>query len=328
MEELTGYSRQELLNMNLAALYAEPLKRLQSVKKIVRSGKTATAELTLKKKDGSQIIAAVTDTPVIDKAGKVIYLDGILEDISENIKTEARLVEIKTLKQLNISRADLLSNVSHELRTPLASIKGFIETLMEPDVKWSKKQQLDFLQSAVVEVDRLTFLIHDLLMMSKLDSGTMVLEKKSYGLCDILESVQAVLLRIAVNHKLEIKVSQDLPPIIADKIRIAQVLTNLVENACKFSPEGRLIVVEAKPAKSNVVISVKDSGVGMTLEVITNLFNRFYQAQQAVSGKTKGTGLGLAICKGIVEAHSGKIWVESQPGKGSKFSFSIPANKQ
>ena len=118
-----------------------------------------------------------------------------------------------------------------------------------------------------------------------------------------------------------------MPPVLVDKGRIGQVITNLVENATKFSAEGSPIVVEGKFDVGNVIISVEDSGIGMTPEVVAKLFDKFYQAQAVVEGKTQGTGLGLTICKGIVEAHGGKIWVESQQGKGSKFSFSIPVNQ-
>jgi len=141
---------------------------------------------------------------------------------------------------------------------------------------------------------------------------------------EVLDSVSGVLSVISAKHKLKILKVPDLPPIQADKVRIGQVITNLVENATKFSAEGSQIEIEAKFNAGNVIISVEDHGIGMPPEVVSNLFNRFYQAKEVVSGKTQGTGLGLTICKGIVEAHGGKIWVESQPGKGSKFSFSIP----
>jgi signal transduction histidine kinase len=120
----------------------------------------------------------------------------------------------------------------------------------------------------------------------------------------------------------------DLPPLYVDKVRITQVITNLVENAAKFSPEGSRIMIGAAAREGSILISVEDSGIGMPQEVVENLFNRFYQAQQVVSGKTRGTGLGLAICKGIVEAHGGKIWVESRERKGSKFYFTIPQKER
>jgi len=222
----------------------------------------------------------------------------------------------------------LLANVSHELRTPLASIKGFIETLIETDVKWSKQQQMEFLRSADIEVDRLTLLIRDLLDMSRIDSGKLVLNYRSSNVREILDSASSVLLTITKKHTLNIYVSPDLPLIQADKTRMVQVITNLVENAAKFSSVGSAIEIEAVQKENWVIISVEDHGIGMPPDVVANLFNRFYQAEQLVTGKTRGTGLGLSICKGIAEAHGGKIWVESQVNKGSKFSFSIPIIRQ
>jgi PAS domain S-box-containing protein len=245
-------------------------------------------------------------------------------DITEKKQAEARVIEMETLKQMDKARSELLANVSHELRTPLASIKGFIETLLETDVKWTRKQQLDFLQSADIEADRLTFLIRELLDMSRLDSGRMVLDRKRYSVNEILETCRNVLKSLTARHKLVYELSPGLPDIEVDKTRIGQVITNLVENAVKFSAEGSVITIRVKSENDQIVFEVEDRGEGMSEDVLSNLFNRFYQAERVVSGKTRGTGLGLAISKGIVEAHGGMIGVASQPGKGSVFTFTLP----
>jgi two-component system, OmpR family, sensor histidine kinase KdpD len=236
------------------------------------------------------------------------------------------MVELESLKKISQAKSDLLTNVSHELRTPLTSIKGYIETLIEPDVEWSRQQQLDFLKFADKEADHLTLLINDLLDMSRIDSGKLNLDKRLYQVSEILDSVSGVLSVICAKHNLKISPLHVLPPLLADKVRIAQVITNLVENATKFSAEGSQILIEPELKPGKVIISVQDNGIGMPPEVVARLFDSFYQSYQVVAGKTKGTGLGLAICKGIVEAHRGKIWVESEQGKGSKFSFSLPVN--
>jgi len=178
MEDLTGYSRQELLELDIADLFSDPPQRLLFVKKVIKGGKSAKMEFTIKKKDGSQITARQSQILLYTtKTAKSCTLMALWKIFSEHKIAEANQTEIQTLKQINIAKSALLSNVSHELRTPLSSIKGFIETLMEPDVKWNKIQTLDFLQSANTEVDRLTFLIQDLLIMSVLDSGTMILKE-------------------------------------------------------------------------------------------------------------------------------------------------------
>jgi two-component system, sporulation sensor kinase E len=324
MEELTGYSRTELLQIDVSNLFADPAERDSFFADVSSSSGKTTRELKWKRKDGKNIPVACTISAVKDDKGAILFYDGILEDITERKEAEVRALETETLKQLNKAKSELLANVSHELRTPLASIKGFIETLIEPDVKWSQKDQLDFLKSADIEADHLTLLIRDLLEMSRIDSGKMVLEKSNLTVNEIIDCLQKGLPSITEKHDLKIILAEDLPLIQADKLKIAQVINNLVENAVKFSPEGSPIMIEAKAGAESLIISVRDKGKGIPPEALGNLFNRFYQVEQVVNGKTRGTGLGLSICKGIVEAHGGKIWVESEVGKGSRFFFSLP----
>jgi len=249
------------------------------------------------------------------------------DDVTEKKEADARTLEMETLKQLNKAKSELLANVSHELRTPLASIKGNIETLIQDDVRWSRKRQLDFLNSANLETDRLNFLISDLLDMSRLDSGKLVLDKQIYDFGSILDSAMVTLASLTKNHHLDIELSMDLPRVQVDKARVVQVLTNLVENSVKFSPEGSHILIQAVADDTNVIINVRDQGEGIPRDMIEKLFDRFFQVQRVVHGKTRGSGLGLSICKGIIEAHDGRIWVKSNVGSGTTLSFSLPAYK-
>jgi two-component system, chemotaxis family, CheB/CheR fusion protein len=281
-------------------------------------------EVAVQAQDGRWFTLRIQPYRTIDNVIEGAVINFV--DVTEIKQAEAKIRELESLKIINQAKSELLANVSHELRTPLASIKGFIETLIENDVTWTRKQQLEFLQSADKETDRLILLIKDLLDMSRIDSGKMVLDKRLYKISEILDSAAGVLSIIAARHKLAINTLPDLPSIMADKVRIVQVVTNLVENAAKFSKEGSRIEIAAGLDGNRLLISVEDWGTGMSPEVIANLFNRFYQAKQVVEGKTRGTGLGLAICKGIVEAHGGNIRVESQAGKGSKFCIALPFN--
>jgi PAS domain S-box-containing protein len=324
MEEITGYSREELLKLNVIDLYVDPQVHQELIRQITNSQGQFQKEARFKKKDQSQITVFIAGNPIRDEAGRVMFIDGILEDITERQKDEARRLEVETLKQSNKTKSELLANVSHELRTPLASIKGFIETMIEPDVRWSRNESLDFLNSANREVDRLNYLIKDLLDMSRIDSGKMTLDRQTVKFEEIIQSATPVLTAITKNHVLRLEIDQLLPEIQADKLRIAQVLTNLVENATKFSAPGSLITISARAEKGYLQVSVTDQGEGMTEMVLANLFNRFFQAERVVNGKTRGTGLGLAICKGIIESHGGQIWAESRVGNGSKFTFWLP----
>lgn len=331
-EELLGYDRQALLGKNNLDLFPpEQAANFMAKDRAVLDSKAGILDIpeeTILTARKGQRLLHTQKICIRGADGVTKYLLGISEDITERKLSEAKTIEIEALQRTNQAKSALLANVSHELRTPLAIIKGFIETLIEPDVEWSKEQQLDFLKSANIETDHLTVLIKELLDMSIIDSGKMVLDKSLYSVKEILDSAEFFLSTITAKHKLKKTILPDLPPLQADKVRIGQVIINLVENAVKFSPEGSQIEIEALLKGSSVVFSVQDHGIGMPPEVISNLFNRFYQARQVVEGKSKGTGLGLAISKGVVEAHGGKIWVESQPVQGSKFSFSLPVNQQ
>lgn len=328
MEQITGYSREELLTIKIADLYVDAQVRGKQNAESEVSTSTLVREHQLRKKDGNIIDVSTMVTTVRDDSRKTLYVDGVIEDITERKQAASRALEMETLKQLNKAKSELLANVSHELRTPLASIKGNIETLIEDDVEWSREQQLDFLNSANHEADHLTGLIKELLDMSRIDSGKLKLEKADHSLQEILGSIAERLNAVTVHHKLIQIIPPNLPRINVDKIRIGEVITNLVENAAKFSAKGNPITIKTQTEFDKLIISIEDKGEGISKEEQGKLFNRFYQAERVVSGKTKGTGLGLSICKGIIEAHDGTIHVESETGKGSTFSFSIPINNE
>ena len=250
-----------------------------------------------------------------------------IEREEEHGRTEEKLREAKAFKELDRLRSELMANISHELRTPLASIKGFASTLLQPDVKWSEEEQRDFLQSIDQEADRLTRLISDLLDMSRLEAGALKLEKRDYRVSEILGSVGYRLASLTEHHQLEVIVPAELPAVFVDEMRIGQVLTNMVENATKFSSKDSPITIEAQLAEDQVIISVTDRGQGIPPELLDRVFDRFYQTESIVTGRKSGTGLGLSICQGIIKAHGGRIWVESEVGEGSKFSFSLPVSQ-
>jgi two-component system sensor histidine kinase KdpD len=170
----------------------------------------------------------------------------------------------------------------------------------------------------------LTKLINDILDMSRIEGGALKLRQERNRMPEIVGSIMSRLKVLTEHHQLNINFPRKLPAVFVDEMRIGQVISNLVDNAIKFSPAGSEISISAQRDKDKVVVSVTDHGVGMSKEVISKLFNRFYQAENVVTGRRHGTGLGLAICRGIIESHGGKIWVESKVGAGSTFSFSIP----
>ena len=230
----------------------------------------------------------------------------------------------KALRELDTMRTEFLANVSHELRTPLAVIKGSANSLLQPDVIFDEETRREFLVSIDKDADTLTHLVDDLLMMSRLEAAALEVNRKPRSLAEIFDTVKDRLESLTIKHRLRINIPEGTPPVVADDVRIGEVLTNLVDNAVKFSDDSTMIKIEVRRALNEVIISVTDEGIGIPPELHEKVFERFFQGNGRKTSRRKGTGLGLAICRGIIEAHGGKIWVESKPGRGSKFSFSLP----
>jgi len=323
MSEILGYSREELLSMKVTDLYVLPEERRQLLEKEVAQDRIVVKR-RLRRKDGTEIMTLDTITAMKDSHGKVLYFDGIMEDITEQEKAAQKERELHILREVDRLRSELQSNVSHEMRTPLASIKGFTTTLLRSDVKWSEEERTEYLKIIDQEADRLAWLISDLLDIARIEAGALKLSRQKYQLTQIMESIACRLANLTRKHELKLEIPADLPSLFVDEVRVIQVIANLMENAAKFSPEGSEITIEAKAVENEVMVSVIDRGEGIAPELTDNLFDRYYQARRVADGQKSGTGLGPSICKGIVEAHGGRIWVESKLGAGSKFSFTLP----
>jgi K+-sensing histidine kinase KdpD len=254
-------------------------------------------------------------------------LTGIGREIAIAVRN-AQLYEeassAKSLRELDSMRTDFLANVSHELRTPLAVIKGSANSLLQPDVIFDEQTRREFLQSIDKDADTLTRLVDDLLMMSRLEADALEVKKKPSKIIELVGSIKERLENLTVRHRLVLDIPDKLPRVSIDEGRISEVITNLVENAVKFSDENTPITIKAECNDSAVIMSVIDEGIGIAAELHQKIFDRFFQGNGHNTGNRKGTGLGLAICRGIVEAHGGNIWIESEPGKGTRFSFSLP----
>lgn len=254
----------------------------------------------------------------------------VFRDITERKRLEEEIIQakvrIETLHESERLKTELLSMVSHELRTPLSVIKGNITALLGRK-KWTPAEQRDFLGDINQETDYLTKLVANLLDMSRIETGGMQLAEDWYQVSEILEWVDGALKRVTRQHNLRFSIPDDLPLIYVDRIRIGQVLVNFCENAARYSEEGSTITIEAERSEDSIVMSVIDTGTGIALEDLHRVFDRFYRARAGEKSES-GIGLGLSICRGIVETHGGRIWVESEIGKGSKFSFELPIGER
>jgi two-component system phosphate regulon sensor histidine kinase PhoR len=231
--------------------------------------------------------------------------------------------DLTSLRDLQTTRRELIGNISHEFRTPLAGIKAMVETLHDGAVD-DEKTARDFLNRIDSEVDRLTQLVAELTELSRIETGKAELNLEPVNLNNLVEEVTAQLSPQAERQQLAVvrELAADLPLVPADKARLRQVVLNLLHNAIKFTGPGGKITVTTRKQGNSVTVAIADTGRGIAREDLPHVFERFYKGDKARAGE--GTGMGLAIAKHIVEAHGGNIQVESEEGRGSTFSFSLP----
>ncbi|HMP39649.1 MAG TPA: ATP-binding protein [Roseiflexaceae bacterium] len=218
-----------------------------------------------------------------------------------------------------------ISVMSHELKTPVSIIKGYAETMARTDANWGKETFRDGLQVIVEEADRLARQINGLLEISRLQADGMRLDMSEWQLPPLVEQVAArFATQAGEQFTFELRFADDFPAVYGDLERTRTVLENLVSNAVKYSPDGGMIRIAGHVAGNEAVVSVSDQGIGIAPEQQARLFHRFYRVDNRLRRETQGAGLGLFLSRGIVEAQGGRIWVDSQAGRGSRFSFTIP----
>jgi len=235
------------------------------------------------------------------------------------------LHDISGLKRLERVRQDFVANVSHEFKTPLTAIQGFAETLLAGALE-DQENRHRFLEIIRAHASRLARLTDDLLKLSLIEGGKLDLQFQPVAVTELIDSCLETT-RLKAQQKrliLEVVCPTGLPPARGDAHRLQEVLQNLLDNAVQYTPAGGRIVVQARAGEQELVITVADTGIGIPQADQERIFERFYRVDVARSREAGGTGLGLAIAKHIVEAHGGRIWVESTVGQGSDFHFSIP----
>jgi PAS domain S-box-containing protein len=335
-EQILGYHRDEMLNVDVerfvAPAYRDLMNQMQD-RKLGGGGRTRY-ELEIVTKDG-RILTLEVNSQLILHDNLPAGIQGIARDITERKLAEKRAEELQAITtslyeaeqqaRLEAEEADrlklqFLAMISHELRTPLTSIKGFTSTLLSDDVTWDTESQHEFFRIMDVEADRLAALIDELLDLSKLHAGKLDIVPEPKQLGDILDAAQVELTTLAQHHHLVTHIPADLPPVLADTDRIVQVLTNLVSNAVKYSEPSTTITIDVRQAGEFVQVDVIDEGIGVSPDTREIMFEAFQQGNSV----KKGAGLGLAICKGLIEAHGGRIWVGDRHPPGTTVSFTLP----
>ena len=278
---------------------------------IFQAGEMVRAEeVVITAPDGRSISVLMNSTPIRSEEGEIETFLVIAQDMTP-LEEQERL------------RAEFLAMVSHELRTPLTSVKGAVASMLDPSQGLNLTETTQYLRVIDSQADRMRRLISDLLDVARIETGTLAVSPEPTDLALLVSEARNSFRSGGGRHNVQIDVAQDLPWVMADRLRMVQVLGNLLTNAARHSPESSPIQVSAERDGVNVVVSVSDDGRGIPAESLPHLFRKFSRIES--EDQRGDTGLGLAICKGIVEAHGGRIRAESDgPGLGARFIFTIP----
>ncbi|HSF59118.1 MAG TPA: ATP-binding protein, partial [Candidatus Binatia bacterium] len=325
-ETLFGYRKDEVIGKHLSILLPpERFHELEETRAKVRiSGALRDIEVRSKRKDGVMIYLSLSVSPIRDVEGRIAGFLRIAKDITEKKRYERRLKELDKMK------SDFVSNVSHELRTPLTSIKGSVDNMLDGLTGALNEKQIRYLTRIKSNTDRLSRLINDLLDLSRIEAGRVEVRATTLSLTTLAEEVAEQMKALAAEKRIQIEVPSSDPRLTAwaDRDKVTQILTNLIGNAIKFTPQnGKINVALESNGDDHVQIAIADTGPGILPEERSKIFSKFYQVANLEKQKPKGSGLGLAISKALVEMHGGKIWVESELGKGSTFFFTLPAQQ-
>jgi len=265
----------------------------------------------LHRRRGGTVSVGITYAPLFDREGRLV-------NIIANVRDITRFREADEIK------STFISVISHELKTPVALIKGYADTLLRQDACWDTETMRESLTVIVEEADRLNQLIDDLLDASRLQAGALPFEMDQVALDALAERVAARFRMQTQIHEIVLRFPPDFPVVEGDPGRLEQVLNNLVSNAIKYSPGGGTIEISGRVLPNEVIVTVSDQGVGIPFEEQSRVFERFFRGARERHQRTPGAGLGLYLAKALVEAHGGRIWVESDPGEGTACSFAIP----
>jgi hypothetical protein len=280
---------------------ANPRRVLRIVKRMPEQ------EILAKTKAGQDVWVGVTCSFERDGSGRVARVLALARDITRR-------------KRIDLAKSETISAVSHELRSPLTSVKGFTSTLLNKWDRLDEETKKHLLFTIDTDADRVTRLIGELLDVSRLEAGRLHLRRQMILIPQVVRRVVERIRPLSSRHTIEADFPDEFPDVYADPDKVQQVLTNLIENAVKYTPGGRVLVTGSF-ADSSIQVTVTDEGDGIPREHRHHVFAKFYGR---IGGSPTGTGLGLYISKGLVEAHGGRMWVDEAPGGGALFAFTLP----
>lgn len=354
-ELLFGYSTHEAVGMSLAELFGGEAAEVESqwlIEEVRQAGFVRGHETTCHDAREQQVVVELTATHLTDDGGQSIGMSIILRDVTERKRREQEIRRLNAslneqvaertreladkvnqlaranadLQKLDRTRSEFVSLVSHQLRAPLTNMHGAVEhieancTAMNPTCT----RMLTILNQ---QVDRLNRLVIGVLNAARIEAGEFVLQAEPISVLPIVQQAVEQIRARTANRPFSLPTKPGLPLVFADRDRLAEVLANLLDNADKYSPPDKEVIIEARADQVEVVLAVRDFGPGLPIDDLEQVFNKFYRADSSDSQTSYGYGLGLYVCRQLIEAQHGRIWAENHPDGGAIFSFTIPVAK-
>ncbi len=308
-----AHSLAECEPIQLLRIDGTPLPREEwPVDRLLKGHDIIEEEYIVERADGSRRRMVATGRAVLDDGGKVRLAIIVSQDVTK-------------LREAERNREDFVHMVSHDLRTPLTAVYGYAQLLERAlERAGANERQMQSVEAILVGIRRMDAMIQDLVDSARLETRQLRLEIQPVAFGPFLRDLLLRSRQALQTSRIDAQLPGDLPAILADPNRLERILTNLLSNALKYSPPETRVRVEATAVSGRVEVAVQDQGVGIAPEEIPHIFDRFYRTRSSANRRVDGLGLGLYITRMLVEAHNGRIWVESQPGKGSTFYFSLP----
>lgn len=348
--DLFEYKKEELLNSPITIIFpgSEALFIGKKIKELERKGPVRNYVAVCHAKSGSKLPISLSMAHLVDKEKKVTGIVCVSKDMREVKRNMQQLRDLATiadrtatiqrekakelaelnerLEKASRAKSEFLVNMSHELRTPLNSVIGFSEVLLSKTFGGINEKQEEYLNDIADSGKHLLSLINDILDLSKVEAGREELHVREFDLANLMEESIALFQEKAVKYNLvlSLKMDEKIKNILADRRKIKQIIFNLMSNATKFTPAGGRIILQSKEEEEEYLISVADTGKGIAKENQEKIFEKFQQLDAGYKKKYAGTGVGLALVREFIHMHKGRVWVESELGKGANFIFSVP----
>jgi PAS domain S-box-containing protein len=336
-QAMFGWTAEELVGRALAIVPSEKQEEFRALRSRVEHGASIVGLETYRvRKDGSRIDVSISYAPLHDHQANTIGATIVYQDITERQLIAEQRQARETAEAANYAKSNFLANMSHELRTPLNAIIGFSELLEDQTFGPLNEKQQRYVTNVRTSGRHLLQLVNDILDLAKVEAGRLVLDPESINVNALLQDMQRGLepLAVAKRQTFTLEIPEELPALIADRGKVKQILYNLLSNAIKFTKEGGRLGLRASSVPGDdqgqpqIQIAVWDSGIGIAPEDVSRIFLEFEQLDSSYVRQQEGTGLGLALTQRLVEAHGGRIWVESTLGGGSTFTLLLPASRR